>query len=346
MFRSSSEIEDVLIEAELEPDDARLLAASAKPTIWLKTRAVDSEDKIAIGATKIGGRPDLPASVAWPIRPAYPDIEARTKHLRRDIANPDSAWSWATPEQRVAFSKESADRIRIVENPFPLGFLAQINFAEMWAAGPLDPDMPRSGVLSLFFDLIEAPWGFDPNDRVAFAALFQDVGETLTRRDAPTPIVPSPQEWRLRPLACVANPCVTPTPPENVENLGLALSADCVEQLQDWWGDDDNMYATEGGVDWKCHRIGGWPTPIQGDMQTECALVTAGHYCGDSAAYRAPELEPVRATASDWLMLAQIGTDEKGGVTWGDNGQVYVWIRRDDLAARRFDRAHLITQCH
>jgi uncharacterized protein YwqG len=30
---------------------------------------------------------------------------------------------------------------------------------------------------------------------------------------------------------------------------------------------------------------------------------------------------------------------------WGDEGQLYLWMRRDDLRARRFDRARLVLQC-
>jgi len=31
---------------------------------------------------------------------------------------------------------------------------------------------------------------------------------------------------------------------------------------------------------------------------------------------------------------------------WGDNGQLYVWIRREDLIARRFEAARFILQCY
>jgi len=82
-------------------------------------------------------------------------------------------------------------------------------------------------------------------------------------------------------------------------------------------------------------------------MQTECALVHAGHYCGNGDAYHDPTLAAVRATATDWLLLVQIGTDaSKGSMMWGDSGQLYVRIRRDDLRARRFEKASLIQQCH
>jgi len=30
---------------------------------------------------------------------------------------------------------------------------------------------------------------------------------------------------------------------------------------------------------------------------------------------------------------------------WGDGGALYVWIRRQDLAARKFEKAWTILQC-
>ena len=54
----------------------------------------------------------------------------------------------------------------------------------------------------------------------------------------------------------------------------------------------------------------------------------------------------VFAVAATGRSLLQLGTDEKLGMNWGDNGQLYLWIRRDDLRARRFDKAWLVLQCH
>ena len=81
-------------------------------------------------------------------------------------------------------------------------------------------------------------------------------------------------------------------------------------------------------------------------MQLQCALVAAGRYCGAPDAYHDPALAQLRATAKDWLLLAQIGSDAGAGVMWGDSGCLYLWIKRDDLIARRFEAAHLILQCY
>jgi hypothetical protein len=52
--------------------------------------------------------------------------------------------------------------------------------------------------------------------------------------------------------------------------------------------------------------------------------------------YRDSGLADLRARADEWLMLAQIGSDDEAGFMWGDDGRIYLWIRREDLIARRF----------
>jgi uncharacterized protein YwqG len=343
MFTSEDQIAAALIAAGVPKTDAQQIANEAKPGIWLETKSASSEAGIAPGATKIGGWPDLPAGVDWPVRPPYPNA-ARTARYRKKIADPMKYWSWATPAQREEFMRDCVRRVEIAENPFPLPFVAQINFAEVWLAGPLDPDFPRDGLLSIFYDTLEEPWGYDPGDHVGSRVLFHANGTgQLTRREPPAELM---RHTPFAPLSCHAHACLTPLPMATARFQSLSLAPETAGVFNEWWGENDHMYATEGGSDWKCHRVGGWPTPIQGDMQKECALVAAGYYCGNAGAYDAPETEVVRAGAGEWLLLAQIGTDEKAQMTWGDSGQIYVWIRREDLAARRFEAARLIQQCY
>lgn len=343
MFRTLSDVESALIEAGIDEADAVRLSSLAKPAVWLESRLV-AEDEIAPGTTKLGGRPDLPMGTEWPIRAPYPNAAERAEAYRETASEPEVNWSWATPEERILFQKDNLARAAAVEGHFPLSFLAQINFAEIWAAGPVDPDMPRSGILSVFYDGIEQPWGFDPAERQGFAVIFYDTPTVqLQRLETPSEFYSFDDNVLSWPAqACKAHACVTPLPMETAAYDSLRLSDATNDSLDEWF---DDIAPSEEGADWKCHHVGGWPTPVQGDMQTECALVSAGAYCGDAKAYHAAEMEAVRATATDWILIAQIGTDEKGGMMWGDCGQLYVWIMRENLRARRFDRAHIILQC-
>lgn len=342
MFLTTEDIAQDIVNAGFERALADQLAAQAKPAVWLETRAVDDETAIAPGATKLGGRPDLPPGVAWPVRAAYSDAAEKAQGYRKVAADPEG-WPWAKPEQRERFRREWQEQAHRVETPQPLGFVAQINFADMWAAGPLDPDFPRRGVLSLFYDLNEMPWGLYSHERIGFAVLFHDADGPLTRLAPPAAL---PEEARLPPLAVTAHACMTPLPLNTAQYGTLGLSEEITGQLGDgWcWGDSDPFGPSAGGKTMNCHRVGGWPTPIEDDMQTRCALVHGGYRRGD--AYKDPALDPLRATATDWLLLAQIGTDdEKSALSWEDDGQLYLWIRRADLIARRFGQAHLVLQC-
>ena len=278
-----------------------------KPAVEVVARAADDAG-IPIGATKIAGCPDLPPGVPWPLRPAY--TGKTLDEASADVSAPNTRWSWASPEQCDDFRADARARLDVLSRPFPLHFVAQFNLADAWRAGPLDDDMPRDGVLALFYDIVEMPWGFDPADRASFALTY-NAPEGLERREQPAELTALTQYVLEPPLACALVPCAS-------------------EQ------DADEPMRTQ---------ISGWPTLIQDDMRAQCALVTAGHYCGDATAYRDPKLANLRALADEWILLFQITSHEELGVTWGDAGQLYVLIRREDLRARRFDKAHLVLQC-
>src|SRR5262245_61811863 len=72
---------DSLRAAGVSATDAQALARKAKLYVRLETEPAGDEAEIALGATKIGGAPDLPAGMPWPWRPPYPDHEQRLKQF-------------------------------------------------------------------------------------------------------------------------------------------------------------------------------------------------------------------------------------------------------------------------
>ena len=343
MFTSEDQIAAALIAEDLEAQDAQRIAKLARPCVWLETNSVGDEAQIPLGATKIGGRPDLPAGQDWPVRPPYRAGEHAARY-RKMLENP-KAWSWATPAQREQFRHDYEQMFEVIGKPFPLSFIAQINLANAWRAGPLDPDFPKSGLLSIFYDALEQPWGFGPaDDHIGSIVLFHATDAApLARREPPAELAAVKRYVPFAPLICHAHACLTPIPRDTAQFRSLNLRREAADAYSEWWSKDGNMYGSGDGADWKCHRVGGWPTPIQSDMQSECALVAAGFQQSDALR---PETETVRATAGEWLLLAQIGTDEGAQMMWGDSGQLYLWIRREDLVAREFDAARLILQCY
>ncbi|EDP9822451.1 DUF1963 domain-containing protein [Salmonella enterica subsp. enterica] len=336
MFASKGEIVQSLCEVGVDATEAVMLAQQARPAVELRVHPVADESTIPIGATKIGGRPDLPAGMEWRWRGPYP--AECMDHLRQCIADPEKTWFWAEPEQRVEFLEDSKRALFAAESSFPLPFVAQINFAEMWAVGELDADMPHEGMLYLFYDVRQQPGGFNPQENVGFSVCYHPSITTLTRRELPEQLISLKGMSRGRVFSCEARWHVSPLPYETQQWECLGLSEEAVEAVCDWQEESDDASG---------YQIGGWPNVIQGDMQVECALVSAGYDCGHSDAYKKPELAAVRATATEWLLLAQIDSDDhENGWMWGDSGRLYVWIKRDDLKARRFELAQVILQCY
>jgi uncharacterized protein YwqG len=335
-----------IIEEDIGEEAARLIAAAARPGVWLRTLGVDDEAEIPLGASKIGGRPDLPAGMPWPMRPAYPDAPERAALHRRGAEMADSALSWATSEQVAEFRRDFGEIAEAVTRPFPLQFIAQFDLAEIGRAGPLDPDIPEDGLLSIFWDLPEFPESFAPAAATGMKVLYQaaPVGP-LQRLETPAELTALLRFRPIAPVACAPAAFLAPVPTASAEFEALGLDADTASAYSDWLSEADEAYSADDGEDWKCHRVGGWPTPLQGDMQTECALVAAGHYVGTHDDYLAAIGSPATAAARDWVFVAQIGSDEKARLALGDSGQLYVWVRRADLVARDFARARIVMQC-
>lgn len=337
MFTDKAEIEESLCEVGIDKKDAKILAQQARPAIQITPHLVDDESTVPPGVTKIGGRPDLPEDMEWPWRPPYSN-EDRIKDFNDSIANPDKRWRWATPEQRAEMLEEVKRCLFAVENPFPLSFIAQINFADMCAAGEVDVDMPREGMLYLFYDLSEQPWGYDPKENIGFSVIYHPSTKELSRREMPDRLAWLHSGRMGRIFTGDAAYMLSPLPAESTQWELLGLSDETRDEVTEWFDELDCEPA---------HQLGGWPNIIQNSMETQCALVSAGHYCGDSDAYKNPELASVRAEASQWLLLAQIESDDaEDGWMWGDSGRLYIWIKRSDLIDRRFERAQLIQQCH
>jgi len=90
-------------------------------------------------------------------------------------------------------------------------------------------------------------------------------------------------------------------------------SEDFEEALYEWWDGSGPG-----------HQVGGYPNAVQGPVEYEVAE---------------------GSDAAQWLLLAQIESDEGVGMMWGDGGALYWLIRRDDLAAGRFDQTRFTWQC-
>ena len=327
-FHSHAALQQSLLLALQDEAAGQQLTACALPAVWLQTRRADAETGAVgatLGLTRLGGLPDLPQGMPWPTRPAYPDADQRGQYPR-------------------AVERPFQGRL---QTKFPLNFLAQINFAQLHAVAQLGEDWPSTGLLSIFYDLTEQPWGSSPADGVGLHLHYiEDASAPLQRCAQPQALQQLPAHWQMAALECRLQGCVTPLPLASTawKALSRTLDDEVSQRYEDWYS--DTVEPGTDGQGWECHHAGGWPTPVQEDMQTQCALVHVGLDSGQGEHWCDPATLAVRQTATDWLLLLQVGSDAQSGMQWGDEGQLYLWMRREDLRARRFERAQLVLQCY
>ncbi len=222
----------------------------------------------------------------------------------------------------------------------PLSFLGQINLSEVEA---LDVEhlLPTKGMLYFFYDCDTMRWGFDPKDRGCARVIYYDdlsAGD-FSEADFPAAL---DEAFRFAPVA---------------------LSFDRIESAPSW---EEATLFTDAAGDWESyadtveqmgmeevcerHKLLGYADLIQGEMLTECERTARGLYCGDPESYQStPEdiQREIQESASEWILLLQLSAVEEEGceMMWGDCGNLYFYIRKQDLAARNFDRVWMILQC-
>lgn len=295
------------LESKL-PEWAAKITDLGRPCVTLQSGPGDAE--IPLGASKLGGWPDLANNTPWPVREAY-----RYDNHR-----------WLS-DSDIARRRASA----------PLAFIAQFDLAEIGRADSAGLPLPGEGRLLVFYDREVEPWGFDPNDGPGLRVIWDTAPiEELERTAPPAALVEQNASAKEARFDLAAGFTLPPADDIGVQNLTLPEAA--IESYIDVYCEGSGRVQ---------HQIGGWPAQIQNPMELECQLVTNGIYCGTPEGFPTERAAALSAGAKDWMLLLQIDSDEVNStILWGDCGRLYVWIRRQDLAARRFDRAWAILQCY
>lgn len=113
-------LQERLVKTRLPATVVDTLIATVRPALMLAP-IVMSEDEIPLGATKIGGRPDVSPDFLWPIRPPYPDAdEAADRALDYGgqlMALAGLAPPWMTPAKGKKFiEKTLRDREKLARD--------------------------------------------------------------------------------------------------------------------------------------------------------------------------------------------------------------------------------------
>lgn len=381
------------------------IVATARPALMLKTIFVAEED-IPLGATKIGGRPDMASDFAWPMRAPYPDAreaadremeyaagimalagiappwmapdEAKAfieKTLRErdemvadlDVLRAESEQELAeldadeelsdedkqaframmdevhelgpmpTPEEAELAGRHAVMAAQAMTNAFPLAFIAQIDFASLAAKPGFDPALPKTGRLSLFYDLIGLPDAGDSASKSGFHAVYDETASAdLVRIDLPAALAdlaPLGTSALLPPAAVTARSVLTTVTLEACDAVGVTLSNEQMAEYDEW---------LLGEVGWPGqperdrHQLGGWPRAIQGNMQAFSQLSSNGGDASTLDDWTGKKAKALLADAAKWHLLFQLGPEDTQDAALP--GSINFLIHDEDLAARRFDR--------
>ncbi len=266
----------------------------------------ETEAEPVLGTSKIGGIPHLPKGFEWPYYEGE-DFDGNT-------------------ESR------------------PLSFIAQI---DLKAAARFDRDnaLPSSGYLYFFYDTVTQKWGFDPKDAGCARVFYFDVtADELCEAPLPAELC---EEARV-PLSVISFKTMDELP--DWDELEYLTNTDRFGDELDYERYNKAVERTIKLLDCSPEEVAkllGYADVLQNSMLEECAMVTSGIYTGNAESYQSLTDEQKAgffADAKNWILLAQFGT-LSDDIMFGDCGCIYFYIRREDLAARRFDRAWLCLQC-
>ena len=233
-------------------------------------------------------------------------------------------------------------------NGKPISFLVQINLAE---ASKYDTEglLPKSGTLSFFYDIEEQPWGYDPKDRGDFKIYYFPEGTELVRTPLPEDMedyceVP---EHGIELCSHVSYPDLSELD-EYAEDNGLEYP-ECSDEENDGLWDAYSDFTEREETDET--KLFGYAELVQNPMREQCEEVAVrGYYVGNgnySKSLTDEDRADIREKRKDWILLFQLGEGvaDDLDIMFGDSGNVYFWIRRQDLAERNFDNVWAILQC-
>jgi uncharacterized protein YwqG len=216
----------------------------------------------------------------------------------------------------------------------PLSFIAAFDCAAIPTA-TTGPQFPAVGTLLFFYfdgqyDNAEALVIYDDFESQAGArVLYVPAGTVTSRRATPDGIEPYSEVWLRASIVATA---------PSYDHFSIH---DAFPEIAGSGTDhpvcaDDFVDALDLGY-YFGHQLGGHALPVQGPVEAEVAHVALGR-----VDWRSPDLA---AEVVRWRLLAQIGSDSRAGMMWGDCGMLYWLITEEDLEAHRFDRALFTWQC-
>lgn len=274
------------------------LLSIARNEISISYSPLDETDSDV--CSKFGGEPAVPADFVWPVYAG-----------------------------KRFYDKESETR--------PLAFMAQINLADV-AQYDTEGLLPKSGLLSFFYEMVTMEWGMTGDDRDFVKVYYFPDTSLLARREIPEEME---EEGFIPELRMSFENQISLPYPDNFydEDFNWEEYEECCNELGyefDEMGDRTKLL--------------GYPDVIQEPMEEDCEIVSRGYSSlspDDPDGPPEEELADIEEKAKEWVLLFQMGTimTDEEEIMFGDCGHIYFWIKKDDLKAGNFDRIGFVLQC-
>lgn len=201
--------------------------------------------------------------------------------------------------------------------------------------------LPKSGLLSFFYDVGQQPWGHSTDERTGWRVLYSEASQPTKRVEPPKVKIYNAEilpEIKIQFESSLTIPTF-----RSIERDPLELTdaqADRYFDMRHEW--DQNVAG-----DTPLHRLLGHPDGVQGCMQRTAQFASRDLQLpeGMYSYYEHPRAAELIPGAHDWQLLLQIDSDEQLKQMWGDCGRIYFWIHREALRQKDFSKCWLFLQC-
>ncbi|MBE1556690.1 YwqG family protein [Sporosarcina limicola] len=215
-----------------------------------------------------------------------------------------------------------------------LSFLGQVNLEEVTFYDK-NNELPKTGILYFFYDVIEQPWGMEKEEKDGFKVLyFEGNSNGLKRTSYPE----KTEDYSPLPVFKIEFKDIW-TFPEDPKGIEL----DDNERERYFEFRDSNMQMVAGSENDEIssdsmHYMLGEPFNVQNDVFEEII-----YYANEEKLDW--DSKEIMDKSDEMVLLFQMDSDDDLEVMWGDCGMLYFCINKKDLAEKRFDRTKFTLQC-
>jgi uncharacterized protein YwqG len=223
----------------------------------------------------------------------------------------------------------------------PLAFVGAVDCGELPTA-ELDIPLPQGGALLFFYFDGQVDDGSNGVDFLVPDSVTSGARVLYVPADAEVDVRTPPEGITPYPRILLSGDLIATAPDNDHAAVHAAYgNPDDPTAIYDHPINSDEFYDAMAEIRREHsphHQIGGYAFPIQGAVESEAAHAFHPGKEPESLAAR-------KELAARLVLLAQIDSEPRNGMGWGDAGMLYWLIHPDDLAALRFESAAFTWQC-